>query len=114
MPVKKIKSKSYLDFVGQKNCVVTGNYPVDLHHESVTRKFSAGLKKYFDFGVLPLNHDVHLNERHSMGKQEFWDYYNLNPVDLVVELIEEYLSLNPEDYDVAEEALELIKEDNEI
>jgi hypothetical protein len=112
MPVKKIRSKDYLDFIGQQKCVVTGSHPADCHHESVTRRFSAGMKKYFDFGALPLRHDVHLYERHSMGKVEFWEKYNLNPAELAVNFIEEYLSLAPEDYDVAEEALYMIKRDN--
>ena len=112
MPVKKIKSKDYLDYLGGKGCVVSGRTGVDLHHESVTRRFSGASKRYFDFGAVPLNHDIHLNQRHAWGRVTFWEYYAKDPVEIVIELIQEYINEGREDAELAANALEMVKEDN--
>jgi len=107
------KSPAYLDFVGEQYCCITGEYPSDIHHESVTRKYSDGLKKYFDFGAVPLAHRVHLDERHGWGKHEFWSHYAVDPVDVVINLIEEYVMMEPEDMELALEALDMVKRDHQ-
>ena len=107
------KSPSYLDFVGKQNCCITGEYPPDVHHESVTRKYSAALKRYFDFGAVPLMHRTHLDERHGWGKHKFWSHYGVDPVDVVINLIEEYVKLDPEDMELALEALDMVKRDHQ-
>lgn len=112
MPIKKIKSKDYLDYIASLECVVTGRRPVSCHHESVTRKYSGSLKKYFDFGAIPLTHEIHLYERHEWGKQEFWARYELDPVQIVMKLLSEYIELGRDDVELAEDALETVKLDN--
>lgn len=112
MGIKKIKSKDYLDYLGVKGCVVSGRRNPDIHHESVTRKYSGGLKKYFDFGAIPLDHELHLYGRHELGKVEFWDRYDKDPVKIVIELIEEYIEQGREDAELAINALEMVKKDN--
>lgn len=112
MPIRGMKSKEYLNFIGQKECAVTGTYPADLHHESIVRRFSGGLKKHFDYGVLPLEHEIHLNERHQLGKVEFWERYGIDPSDLVIKYLEEYIELEPPDIEDAKYALFMVKKDN--
>lgn len=114
MPVKGMKSKDYLDFIGQESCPITGKYPVDLHHESLVRRFSGGLKKYFDYGAIPLEHEIHLGERHQMGKVEFWENYGLNPAALVEEYLQRYIDTEPEDKYEAIEALRMVRKDNDL
>lgn len=112
MPVKKMKSKDYLEYLGGKRCVVSGRSKVDLHHEAIVRKYSGAMKSYFDFGALPLDHDIHLNQRHAWGRLEFWRYYKREPVELVIELIQNYIDEGREDIELAENALEMVREDN--
>lgn len=112
MAIRKIKSIDYLDYLSRKRCVVSGKRNPTLHHESVTRKYSGGLKKYFDFGAIPLDHEIHLYERHGWGKSEFWEHYKQDPVSLVIRFISEYISLGREDAELAMNALRMIKEDN--
>ena len=111
MPVtKRYKSKQYLNFLADHRCVITGaSYNVDLHHEAVTRRFGGSLKKSFDFGAIPLSHDIHIDERHAWGRHEFWRHYEKDPEEIAINLIEEYLTMEPEDEEVAREALELIQ-----
>jgi len=105
----RFKSQDYLEFMSSKPCVITKTYNlVDLHHESVTRRFSGSLKKYFDFGVIPLSHDLHLNQRHATGKNVFWFTHNLIPEILVTSYLKEYINLDRQDKYLAEQALELI------
>lgn len=106
--MKKMLSKEYLDFIGTHACVVTGKYPSECHHEAVTYKFRGDRKRYFDYGAIPLIHEIHLYERHEMGRVAFWDKYELDPKEVVITLIEEYLTLDPLDYDEASEGLELV------
>jgi len=103
---KKYKSHSYLEYIGEQRCCITGELGADIHHESVTHKYSAGLKKYFDFGAIPLIHKVHIDERHGWGKTYFWNYYNKDPRDVVRRLLQSYILLGFDD--LAEEALELV------
>ena len=112
MPVKKVKSLDYLDYLGSKRCVVSGKREPSLHHESVTRKYTGSMKGYFDFGAIPLDHEIHLYGRHAWGKNHFWEQYNLDPVKIVIELIEGYIEEGREDAELAMNALEMIKEDN--
>jgi len=112
MPIRGMKSPNYLDFIGTKKCPITGSHPSDCHHESVTRRFSGALKKHFDYGALPLEHEIHLYERHQVGKEEFWSKYDFDPALLVLSYLEEYVSLDPEDKDEAELAIQMVRKDN--
>ena len=112
MPIKGMKSKDYLDFIGSQVCPITGRYPVDCHHESVTRRFSGSLKKHFDYGALPLEHEIHLSGRHNTGKTEFWESHSLDPAELVVEYLIEYIELEPSDVVEAQYALSMVRKDN--
>lgn len=114
MPIKGMKSKDYLNFIGQESCPVTGKYPADLHHESLVRRFSGGLKKYFDYGALPLEHEVHLGERHQMGKDLFWKQYGLDPAKLAEDYLTRYIDTGPEDEYEALEALRMVRKDNDL
>jgi hypothetical protein len=112
MPVKTYRSKDYLDYIGGLRCVVTGQRPVSCHHEAVTKVYSRSQKNKFDFGAIPLVHEIHLYERHEWGRSKFWEHYSLNPADVVVGLIEDYISSGGIDSDLASIALEMVKEDN--
>ncbi|MFA5626184.1 MAG: hypothetical protein WC965_01750 [Thiohalomonadaceae bacterium] len=106
------KSKSYLMFLGSQPCCITGTTNnVDLHHESLLRKFSGGRKNKFDFGALPLDHGIHLYQRHSWGKEKFWEHYNKNPYEIAERLISRYIDTHPEDIELAENALEMIRDE---
>lgn len=113
MPVKKIKSKEYLGFLATKRCPITGSTKIEIHHESLLRQFSGGMKKYNDFQALPLDVRLHLYERHASGKEEFWSRYEVNPYDVCISLIEGYLSTLPKDSDLATEQLEELKKQKE-
>lgn len=112
MPVKKMKSKDYLDYLGGKRCVVSGQRGTDLHHEAVVRKYSGYMKSYFDFGAMPMSHDIHLNQRHTWGRLEFWRHYQKDPVEIVLELIQNYIDEGREDAELAMNTLEMVKTDN--
>lgn len=114
MPITtKFKSKDYLNYIATKPCCVThSKHQVDCHHESICRNFSGSLKKYFDFGTLPLQHKLHIDTRHQLGRKEFWSHYNLDPKQLVIGYLKEYINLNKVDAILAQEALELIEGEN--
>jgi len=101
MPVRKIKSPDYLSFLATKKCVVTGSLQIDIHHESLLREFGGGLKNHNDFQALPLQKSLHLYKRHSMGKEKFWESYRINPYDLAISFLNEYLETGPEDFEEA-------------
>lgn len=110
--MKKYKSKEYLEFLGGKRCVVTGSKHPDLHHESVG-VYKGMHKRWFDFGAIPLNHDVHINQRHSMGAAKFWKRHKKNPLTIAIKQVEEYLDTHSfsteEEYCLATDALEILK-----
>ena len=108
--MKRIRSVDYLNFIGQHHCVITGKHPVDCHHESVVRGFMGQQKKYFDYGAIPLDHDIHINERHALGRHGFWTKYDMNPRSVVASLIREYLTTEPEDFDEAQRALRMVSD----
>lgn len=101
MPVKKIKSKTYLEFLSKKKCPVTGKSSIDIHHESLLVGYKGGLKNHNDFQALPLDKTLHLYERHSSGREEFWSKYRMNPYELAEALLSEYLETGPPDADLA-------------
>lgn len=106
-----MKSKGYLNFVGEYPCCVTGEtHNVDLHHEEFIQQYSGSRKRQFDFGVLPLAHNIHLQERHYMGKDKFWDTYQQDPLEIAIEMVQAYIDSWPEDVELAEEALEMLKD----
>ena len=101
MPVKKIKSSGYLTFLSKKKCVVTGSLQFDIHHESLLREFGGGLKNHNDFQALPLHKDLHLYKRHSLGKEKFWEFYRVNPYDVAINFLSEYIETAPKDIELA-------------
>lgn len=107
-----MKSKDYLDYLGGMGCFITKKPNPDIHHESVVRKYSGAMKKYFDFGAIPLSHEVHLGERHQYGRGPFWEKYGYDPVEICIALVTVYIELGRADFILAEEALEMIKRDN--
>lgn len=109
MPQKKIKSSGYLEFLSNKRCVVTGKNFVDIHHESLLKEFSGASKKYNDYQALPLEKNLHLYKRHSLGKIKFWETFYMNPYSLAISFLEEYVNTNPEDVEEASYYLEEIK-----
>lgn len=108
MPVKKIKSIDYLEFLSTKPCVVTGGRNIDIHHESLLREFSGGLKNYNDFQALPLDKKLHLYDRHATGKEKFWSKYGINPYDSAILFLSEYLEGGPLDFDEASHYLSML------
>lgn len=112
MPVKKIKSEDYLNYLGSMGCFITKRPNPDIHHESVVRSYSGAMKKYFDFGAIPLSHELHLGERHQIGREGFWNKYGYNPVDICIALVTVYIGLGRPDLELAERALEMLKRDN--
>lgn len=106
--MNKLKSKDYLNFLSNYPCVVTGKHSVTLHHESVVRKFWASQKKNFDFGALPLDHRIHIDERHGWGRETFWTHYNINPLERCIFFVKAYIADGGIDSELAEEALVLL------
>lgn len=102
------KSEDYLEYISELPCIITGSPRADCHHESVLRRFSGGQKRKFDFGALPLEHFIHIEERHGWGKNKFWQHYDMNPVDICVALITVYIERGGKDIDKAEEALRML------
>lgn len=68
----KIESKSYLDWIRAKPCIITGTIGCDAHH--VQRK-SHGTN---DFLAIPLSHAVHV-DLHNVG---FFGFESKHGVDL--------------------------------
>jgi hypothetical protein len=101
MPVKKIKSNSYLDFLSTKKCPITGSRSIDIHHESLFIEYSGSLKRYNDFQALPLKKELHLYSRHSTGKNSFWKKYYVNPYEVAISFLSDYVKTGPDDADLA-------------
>ncbi len=112
MAIRGMLSKDYLSFIRGQRCVISGKSRVTAHHESVTQKYSGGLKKHFDFGAIPMLHEIHLNERHQWGREEFWRHYRKNPVEIVIKLLEKYIDEGGVDTEMATLALSMVREDN--
>lgn len=111
MKRKSYKSRDYLDFLSRFPCAVTGSRTnIDLHHESLLRRFSGDRKNKFDFGAIPLRHDIHLYERHSTGKEPFWAKYHRNPVELAIYYVQRYIDEGRKDTELAEEALRMLED----
>ena len=101
MPPKKVKSESYLNFLSNKKCVISGSSSIDIHHESLLSGFRGSAKRYNDFQALPLDKDLHIGVRHLLGKEKFWEKYRVNPYEISEKLLIEYLSTGPLDAEVA-------------
>jgi hypothetical protein len=110
MPVSKIKSREYLEFLAAKKCPITGSKNIDIHHESLLREFSAGLKNHNDYQAVPLDKKLHLYERHNLGKEGFWSKYGKNPYDVSIALLSEYITTAPSDTESAIFYLNRLKE----
>lgn len=106
-----MKSKSYLEFLSQFPCHITGSRSVELHHESVIRKFWGGEKKKFDFGAIPLSKELH-TERHSIGRQAFWEKYSTDePIHICMAYVSAYLIHGMgDDLELAGEALVMMND----
>lgn len=102
-----MKSKKYLEYMTRYPCFITGSHNlIELHHESVVRKYWAGQKKNFDFGVIPLTKELHY-QRHSWGRRRFWEHHDEDPALICLAYLTVYLRDN---YDEdAEEALKLLE-----
>lgn len=108
---KEYKSRGYLEFVGSFPCCVSGKANnVDVHHEALVRRFSGDRKRKFDFGAVPLDHEIHIEDRHRIGKTLFWSRHGVDPYDVALEILQSYMDTVPDDYELAEEAMELIKD----
>lgn len=112
MPVKKMKSEDYLNYLGSLRCFITKKPKPTLHHESVVHQYSGAMKKYFDFGAIPLSYELHLGERHQIGREPFWEKYGYDPAAICIALVTVYIGLGRADFELAEEALEMLKRDN--
>jgi hypothetical protein len=110
MPITKIKSKEYLEFLSTKKCPITGAVGIHIHHESLLREFSAGLKNHNDFQAIPLDKNLHLQDRHSFGKEKFWAKYKKNPYEIAIQFLSEYIMTAPSDAESAIFYLNRLKE----
>lgn len=104
MAQRKIKSQTYLNYLGKRASVVSGRHPVDLHHEGVFPGFTGGRKSYNDYQALPLTHEEHIGNQsvHQLGG-EFWELNGVDPECKVLMLLTDYAAnLRPswfEDYE---------------
>ena len=98
-----MKSKDYLDYMSNYPCYLSGSHHlVELHHESVVRRFWAGQKKNFDFGVIPLSKELHY-QRHSWGRRRFWEHHGEDPALICLAYLTLFLSeVDPENEDALE------------
>ncbi len=81
-PVKLI-SEAHLDWVREQPCVVTGRYGVDAHHHQKKSQIRN------DFTAIPLVHEIHVPELHSIGEQFVEDKYAVDLKDcLIAKLVE--------------------------
>lgn len=109
MAIKGIASKDYLTYLRRnKRCVISGRKNPDVHHESVSSKYRGYLKRYFDFGAIPLAHELHVGKRHEWGKVAFWGYYGMDPAHVARKLVQSYIEDGGADAELAREALKLI------
>jgi hypothetical protein len=113
MPVTKIKSYGYLDFLSTKKCPITGSIKVHLHHESLFREFSGGMKNHNDFQAIPLDVKLHLYDRHDLGKEKFWSKYKKNPYEISIDFLSEYIQTAPSDAESAIFYLNRLKEEKD-
>lgn len=106
------KSPGYLNFVAENYpCCVTGTWNnVDLHHESLGKHYSGDAKRKFDFGVVPLEHGLHLYERHEVGSYKFWRKYGKDPLEIAMSMVLAYIDTEPEDKYLAQGALEVMRD----
>ena len=107
-----MKSKDYLEYIADLPCIITGRYPVDCHHEVVLRKFSGTQKRKFDFGAIPLEHEIHIEHRHGWGKNKFWTHYGYNPIEVCIALLYVYINQGGLDSDKAKEALRMLMDEH--
>jgi hypothetical protein len=106
------KSGDYLNYIADLPCIVTGRRPVDCHHEAVLRKYSGTQKRKFDFGAIPLAHDVHIYQRHEWGKNKFWQHYQYDPIEVCIALLTVYINKGGLDSDKAKEALRMLLDEH--
>ena len=89
---KPLRSKKYLTFVREHPCIRCGKRETQAHHESF---HNSGIgTKPSDSYAIPLCIQCHL-ERHSQGKQTFWDGFDVRNV--IINLLTEYLIQNEKD-----------------
>jgi hypothetical protein len=88
---KSYISAHYKNYISKFFCIFCGDYPVDIHHESVTAEFSGSMKKRNDFTAVPVCHSCHLGGIHTHGN-DFWVSHKRNPIRVVKKLIKHYKS----------------------
>ena len=69
------------------------------------------MKNKFDFGALPIDHDIHLSMIHGKGEDYTFTHFNKDSKQLCVEYVKEYITLYDgvaDDIELAKEALELL------
>ena len=65
------EDQSYLDWLHEQPCAVTGRLPVDVHHNTYGR--GLGTKTPHDQGI-PLHHTVHMDFHAATGHFKGWDH----------------------------------------
>lgn len=85
-----MKSSRYLQFITDRRSSVTGRVgKIDAHHEHLFPGFGRGKKKKNDFQALPLEHEEHIEGRHTQGLN-WWNEQGLDPRAEAFKLLREY------------------------
>lgn len=79
----KLRNPGYLAWLHEKPCVVSGGWPVDVHHVSGRKQPDLG-------STVPLTHALHM-ELHTIGRMSFAIRYGVDLQAKAVELAAEFL-----------------------
>lgn len=108
---KPVKDKSYLEFLHELPCVITGQPEVQAAHLSAEAKEWGHMgrgkgQKASDRWSLPLAFHLHNEQHHGKGgEMAFWDRYGINPHALACALYAKWCEL---DGDAQSECTEII------
>ena len=84
-----MKSKKYLDWLSRKPCLVThSNHNKDLHHVKCIIRTGVRPPDYF---CVPLDHELHLYDLHEGNEADFWEKYDIDILDTVIQLNIEFI-----------------------
>lgn len=89
--LKPTKNKKYLAYIGNKDCQVTGTSfeHCVVHH--VTINAGRGIsQKASDYRCISIRADLHM-ELHHKSESLFWQELDMNPFELVVANLEEWI-----------------------
>jgi|GEM_PF-3142354 len=78
---QEIVDELYLKFVAKQPCVVTGGFPVQVHHIRSHEYLAGAGKKALDIFTLPLVPDCHNSENksiHALGNEKFEETHNIS------------------------------------